>query len=85
MKSHLRSGAAWEDGKVIYKSEDGKVLSLKDGVAGIAVANPDLLQPTGTGGAGVRSGHAGSGGNGKDLSHLSPVERLNAARAVKTS
>jgi len=84
---HLSAKMAWEsdeDGPQ-YKESNGKTLSIRDAVAGIAATKPGLLKPTGTGGAGVRSGHAGSVGNGKDLSHLSPVERLNAARAVKTS
>jgi hypothetical protein len=54
----------WEGDELLFKSDDGKLIPVKDGVAGIAKTRPELLKPTGTGGAGVRQSNAGGGGTG---------------------
>lgn len=85
LMSHVGTRLVWEsdDDAPLYKADDGKLISVHDALAGIAKATPDMLKPTGTGGAGFRQSNAGSGG--RDLSHLSPVERINAARAAKAA
>jgi hypothetical protein len=50
----------WDGDELLFKDADGKLVGVKDGVSGIAKTRPELLKPTGTGGAGVRSGSAGS-------------------------
>jgi hypothetical protein len=53
----------WEGEELLFKTDDGNLVSVKDGVAGLAKSRPELLKPTGTGGAGVRSTNArGEGG-----------------------
>ena len=52
----------WEGDDLLFKTDDGKLVSVADGVAGIAKSRPELLKAAGTGGAGVRQANAGSGG-----------------------
>ncbi len=76
---------AWEGEDLLFKTDDGKLVPVKDGVAGIAKTRPELLKPTGTGGAGVRQSNAGSGG-GKTMTRaefeaLPPAQRVEQAKA----
>jgi len=54
----INSSLVWEGDDLLYKADDGNLISVKDGVAGIAKSRPELLQPTSAGGAGVRSTNA---------------------------
>jgi len=83
VESYVSQRLTWEGDELLFKGEGDKLIPLADGVAGIAKTRPELLKPTGTGGAGVRQSNA-RGGSGVDLSKLSPVERLNVARGVTT-
>lgn len=56
----------WEDDQLLYKTDDEKLVSVKDGIAELAKARPELLEPTGTGGAGVNTRKAG-GQDGKTM------------------
>lgn len=53
----------WEGDEIMFKADDGKLVAVSDGVAGLAKSRPELLKPTGTGGAGARTG-GGTGGGG---------------------
>ena len=56
----------WEGEEIMFKADDGKLVAVADGVAGLAKSRPELLKPTGTGGAGARAGgNAGGGGSSK--------------------
>lgn len=75
----------WEGDEIFFKSDDGKLIPVKDGVAGIAKTRPELLKPTGTGGAGVRQANAGGAG-GKTMTRaefeaLPPAQRVEQAKA----
>ena len=77
---------AWEGDELMYTADDGKIVSLKDGVAGLAKGRPELLKPTGTGGAGIRSSNAGSNGQAKSMTAtefqaLTPMQRMEAAKS----
>ena len=77
---------AWEGEELMYTADDGKIVSLKDGVAGLAKSRPELLKPTGTGGAGMRSSNAGSSGQAKSMTAdefqaLTPLQRMDAAKS----
>lgn len=53
----------WDGEEIMFKADDGKLVAVADGVAGLAKSRPELLKPTGTGGAGARTGgNAGGGG-----------------------
>lgn len=63
VEAYVGPRVVWEGDEIMFKTDDGKLLSVKDGVAGLAKSRPELLQPTGTGGAGARAG-GGAGGSG---------------------
>lgn len=62
VETFVTRNLAWEGDELMFKTDDGKLVSVKDGVAGIAKSRPELLKPTGTGGAGFRQTPAGRGG-----------------------
>lgn len=65
VETYVAQRLAWEGDELIFKADGDKVLSVKDGVAGLVKSRPELLKPTGTGGAGVRDHNAGGGGAAK--------------------
>lgn len=86
VETFVNQSLVWEGDDILFKTGDGKLVPVKDGVAGIAKTRPELLKPTGTGGAGVRQANAGSGGPGKTMSRaefeaLTPAARVQAAKA----
>lgn len=73
----------WEGEDLLFKADDGRLMPIRDGVAGIAKTRPELLKPTGSGGAGVRQSNAGGGGQAKTMTNaqfeaLRPAERAKA-------
>lgn len=64
VETYVSQRLTWEGDELLFKSDDGKLIPVKDGVAGIAKTRPELLEPTGTGGAGVRQANASGGGAG---------------------
>ena len=86
VETYVSQRLVWEGDELFFKSDDGKLIPPKDGVAGIAKTRPELLKPTGTGGAGVRQSNAGSGGTGKTMPRaefeaLPPAQRVEMAKA----
>lgn len=86
VETYVGQRLQWEGDELLFKSDDGKLVPVKDGVAGIAKTRPELLQPTGTGGAGVRQANAGSGGGEKTMTRsefeaASPSARMAHAKA----
>jgi hypothetical protein len=76
----------WEGDDLLFRSDDGRLIPVKDGVAGIAKSRPEILKPTGSGGAGVRSTNAGSGGGAKTMTRsefeaMAPAQKLEAAKS----
>ena len=65
VETYVAQRLAWEGDELVFKADGDKVLSVKDGVAGLVKSRPELLKPTGTGGAGVRDHNAGGGGAAK--------------------
>ena len=89
VESYIGQRLVWEGDELMFKADDGKLVGLKDGVAGVAKARPELLKPTGAGGAGVRSGNAGGGAKAiseVEFNSKPPTEqaRLMAAGYVLT-
>lgn len=86
VETYVAQRLTWEGDELFFKSDDGKLIPPKDGVAGIAKTRPELLKPTGTGGAGVRQANAGGGGGAKTMTRaefeaLPPVQRVEQAKA----
>ncbi len=65
VETYVAQRLAWEGDELVFKADGDKVLSVKDGVAGLVKSRPELLKPAGTGGAGVRDHNAGGGGAAK--------------------
>jgi hypothetical protein len=85
VETFVSNRLTWEGDDLLFKTDDGKLIPVKDGVAGIAKTRPELLKPTGTGGAGVRPNNAGSGGGQKTMTRaefdaLAPAQRVEAAK-----
>lgn len=85
VETFISNRLAWEGDDLLFKTDDGKLIPVKDGVAGIAKTRPELLKPTGTGGAGVRASNAGSSASAKTMTRaefdsLPPVQRVEAAK-----
>lgn len=62
VESYVGRSLVWEGDELLFKTDAGQLVSVKDGVAGIAKSRPELLESAGAGGAGVRKPAAGSGG-----------------------
>lgn len=85
VESYVERRLTWEGDDLYFKTDEGKLVSVKDGVAGVAKARPELLKAAGTGGAGVRQPNAGSGGGAKTMSRadfeaLEPQQRVQLAK-----
>ena len=65
VETYIGQRLVWEGEDLMFKTDAGSLVSVKDGVAGVAKARPELLKPSGTGGAGVRQPNAGGGGERK--------------------
>jgi len=76
----------FEGDDIFFKTDDDKLVSVNDGVAGIAKARPELLKPSGTGGAGVGSRGARGSGDPKQMTRqefeaLDPSAKMEASKA----
>ena len=86
VEAHLSQNLVWEEDELLYKTDDGKLLSLADGVAGMAKSRPELLKSTGARGAGVRSTQARGDGGEKIMTRaefeaLTPQQRVDVSKA----
>jgi hypothetical protein len=86
VETYVSQRLTWEGDELFFKSDDGKLIPPKDGVAGIAKTRPELLKATGAGGAGVRQGNAGGGTGAKTMPRaefeaLPPAQRVEQAKA----
>lgn len=59
--SYVAARVVEEGDEVLFRTDGGQLVPLRDGVAGLAKAKPTLLESTGAGGAGVRQANAGGG------------------------
>ncbi len=82
VESYVERRLVWEADELMFKTDDGKLVGVKDGVAGVAKAKPGLLKPTGTGGAGVRQSNASGGGGMKTLTRNEYAAMTPEAKAA---
>lgn len=85
VETHVAQSLVWEGDDLYFKAKDGKLIPVKDAVAGIAKERPELLKSTGAGGAGFSQRNAGSGA-GKtmtraDFDAADPATRMAHAKA----
>lgn len=85
VETYIGQRLVWEGEELMFKTDAGSLVSVKDGVASVAKARPELLKPTGTGGAGVRQPGAGSGGvktmTRAEFEALPPAQRVEQAKS----
>lgn len=85
VESFVGQRLTWEGEDIFFKTDDGKLVPVKDGVAGVAKSRPELLKAAGTGGAGVRQSNAGGVGGAKtmaraDFEALPPQQRVQLSK-----
>lgn len=85
VETYVSQRLTWEGEELLFKSDDGKLIPVKDGVSGLAKSRPELLKPAGTGGAGVRQANASGAGQTKTMSRaefdaLPPAQRMERSR-----
>ena len=86
VETFVANRLVWEGDDILFKTDDGKLVPVADGVAGVAKSRPELLKSTGTGGAGARTTGAGGGGGPKkvtrtDFETLSPAARMEHVKS----
>lgn len=89
VSDHIGNRLVWEGDELLFKQDDGNLVSVKDGVAGVAKARPELLKPTGAGGAGVRSTNARGDGEQTTMTRaefeaMPPAKQMEVAKAGVT-
>lgn len=87
VETYVSQRLTWDGDELFFKSDDGKLIPPKDGVAGIAKTRPELLKSTGTGGAGMRQSNAGGGAKTMPTAQfdaLSPAEQAKTMAAGYT-
>jgi len=88
VETYVSNRLAWEGDDLLFKADDGRLVPVKDGVAGIAKTRPELLKPTGSGGAGVRQSNAG-GATAKtmtraDFEAMTPAQKVESSKSGVT-
>jgi hypothetical protein len=86
VETYVGNRLTWEGDELLFKDDSGKLLPIKDGVAGIAKTRPELLEASGTGGSGARTQGAGGAGGARtmprsEFESLPPAQRLEHAKA----
>lgn len=81
VETYVGQRLVWEGEDLLFKADDGRLMPIKDGVAGIAKTRPELLKPTGSGGAGVRQGNAGGAAGAKTITRAQYESMPAEARA----
>lgn len=88
VETYVKNQLTWEGDEILFRTSDGKLVPIQDGVAAIAKTRPELLKPTGTGGAGVRASNAGSVGaktmTRAEFEAMQPAQKVEAAKAGVT-
>jgi len=89
VSDYVANRLVWEEDELLFRQDDGKLISVTDGVSAFAKSRPELLKSTGAGGAGVRSNNA-RGSEGQvtmtraEFEALPPQKQMEAAKAGVT-
>lgn len=89
VETYVGNRLTWEGDDLLFKTDEGNLVSVKDGVSAFAKSRPELLKPTGAGGAGVRSANAGSKSGQQTITRaefeaMNPSQKLEIAKGGVT-
>lgn len=84
VETYVQSSVSWEGDDLYFKSPDGNLMTVADGVATLAKSKPQLLNPTGAGGAGVRSSNARGVAEGEPMTRAE-FDALPAIRKAEVA
>lgn len=79
IEQFISSRLVWEGDDLMFKADDEKMVSIDDGVAGVAKVKPHLLKSAGAGGSGYRP----SAGRGPDQKNPWMKDTLNLTEQVR--
>lgn len=82
VETFISNRLTWEGDDLLFKADDGKLVPVRDGVAGLAKARPELLKPTGAGGAGFRQANAGGAAKVMPTSQFDALPAKEQARVM---
>lgn len=85
VEAYVGTRTVWENDELLFKTDDGRLVPVKDGVAGFAKAKPNVLKSTGAGGAGVRQANAGGNGSAKPTISRKDFDALDASAKHKAA
>lgn len=88
VQKFVKDSLVWEGEDLLYRQDDGSLISVSDGVAGFAKSRPEMLKAAGAGGAGVRSNNARGSAEQlsmtrADFEALPPDKQMEAAKSGK--
>jgi hypothetical protein len=86
VETYVGNRLTWEGDDLLFKTDEGNLVTVKDGVSAFAKSRPELLKPTGAGGAGVRSANAGRKEGQQTITRaefeaMSPTQKLEASKS----
>jgi len=84
VESFVSDRLTWEGEDLLFKTDEGNLVPVADGVSSFAKARPELLKAQGTGGAGVRRSNAG-GTNGQKTMDRAEFEALPVQERMEAS
>jgi len=84
VETYVANSVTWEGDDLYFQASDGNIMSVADGVATLAKNKPQLLNPTGAGGAGVRSSNARGVAEGEQMTRAE-FDALPALRKAEVA
>lgn len=83
MEAMVERSLFWEGDELYMKTDDGKLVSVNDGVAGLAKSAPELLKSAGARGSGFNPSAGGAGSKTMtraEFEAMSPAAKVEAAK-----
>lgn len=81
VETYLQNSITWEDDTPFFKTDDGKLMALDEGVKLVAQTMPELLKSRGAGGSGYTGGKPGGSQADTPTLNASAIYQARAAVA----
>lgn len=81
VRTYINGRVVWEGDDLLYRTDGGDLIPVKDGVAAFAKARPETLKAQGSRGAGVRN----AGGGDEKTMTRADFEQLSPAKQAEFS